>query len=151
MITSGHNAGRSPWRDRPFWWALALGPLAWGVLLAWLGPGRPAAWLERPGLLLWLGFALPALEELAFRGGVQDALGRLTGRRLGPLSLANLGTSVLFAALHLVAHPPLWAAAVFFPSLVFGWSRERCACLAAPIALHAFYNSGYFLLLAAPG
>lgn len=130
--------------------ALAAGPLVWGVLLIWQGPGEPAFWRQRPGLLLWLGLVLPALEELAFRGGVQGWLARLSANRFGPLTAANLGTSALFAALHLFAHPPLWAAAVFFPSLVFGFFRERCACLAAPIALHAFYNSGYFLLLAVP-
>jgi hypothetical protein len=129
---------------------MAAGPLVWGVLWIWLGPGRPGAWLERPTLLLWLALALPVLEELAFRGGVQDILARHTARRLGPLTAANLGTSALFAALHLFAHPPLWAAAVLLPSLLFGYFRERCACLAAPIALHAFYNSGYFLLLAVP-
>ena len=59
---------------------------------------------------------------------------------------ANLLTSLLFTALHFINHAPLWAAAVFFPSLVFGFFKDRTGKLAAPIILHVFYNSGYFWL-----
>ena len=55
-------------------------------------------------------------------------------------------TSLLFTALHFINHAPLWAAAVFFPSLVFGFFKDRTGKLAAPIILHVFYNSGYFWL-----
>ena len=73
---------------------------------------------------------------------------RLKPWRLGPLSHANILTSVLFTALHFINHPPLWAAAVLFPSLVFGLFKDRSGGLAAPIILHVFYNSGYFWLFA---
>lgn len=145
------HAQRRPERDARFALALAAGPVVWIALGTWLGWGAPTVWRNHLGDLLWLGLLLPALEELAFRGGIQDFLGRRTSRRWGPLSAANLGTSALFAALHGWSHPPLWAAAVVPPSLVFGYFRERCACLRAPIALHAFYNSGYFLLFYVPG
>ncbi|MDG1783128.1 MAG: CPBP family glutamic-type intramembrane protease, partial [Porticoccaceae bacterium] len=62
-------------------------------------------------------------------------------------SLANVLTSLLFVAVHLINHPPLWALAVFGPSLVFGYSQERYNHLVAPIILHCSYNAGYFLLL----
>jgi hypothetical protein len=109
-----------------------------------------AEWADRIALLFWVGLALPVLEEVAFRGGIQPGLAGVLPARWGPLSAANLITSGLFAALHLVSHPPLWAAATFFPSLVFGGLRERCQCLAWPVGVHAFYNTGYFVLFGLP-
>ena len=64
---------------------------------------------------------------------------------LGPVLGVGL-TSLLFAGLHFFYHPPLWAALVFFPSLVFGWSLSRYQRVAVPTGLHAYYNAGYFLL-----
>ena len=37
-------------------------------------------------------------------------------------------------------------AAVLLPSLVFGFFKDRSGALWAPMALHVFYNSGYFWL-----
>lgn len=90
----------------------------------------------------------PALEETVFRGLIQGwLLEQPWGwKGLGGISVANGITSLLFAALHLVAHPLLWAAAVSIPSLIFGYFRERHGRLASPIALHCLYNAGYFLL-----
>ena len=61
-------------------------------------------------------------------------------------TLANLATSVLFTALHFVSHPPLWAAGVLLPSLLYGYFRDRHDSVYPAIALHVFYNAGYFLL-----
>jgi membrane protease YdiL (CAAX protease family) len=85
------------------------------------------------------------VEELVFRGLIQDMAHRhFKPWRLGPLSHANILTSVLFTALHFINHPPVWAAAVLIPSLLFGFFKDRTGALAAPILLHTFYNSGYF-------
>ncbi len=65
---------------------------------------------------------------------------------IGPISLANVLTSVAFATLHLLSQPPLWAFLVFFPSLAFGWTREASSGLLLPVVLHVFYNLGFFLL-----
>ena len=78
---------------------------------------------------------------------IQDSLSRrLQAWRFNLLSKANVLTSLLFTALHFFSHSPLWAAAVFLPSLVFGHFRERHNSLVSPIILHAFYNGLYFSL-----
>ena len=64
---------------------------------------------------------------------------------------ANLITSLVFTGLHFIYHPPLWAASVLLPSLVFGYFKDRYRTLTTPIILHVFYNAGYFWLFAPPG
>jgi len=93
------------------------------------------------------------LEEVVFRGIVQEMLFRQPwGRReVGLLSVANLITSILFAGSHFIHHPPLWAILVFFPSLIFGYFKDRYQRLYVPILLHVFYNAGYFLLFKPTG
>ena len=93
----------------------------------------------------------PVLEEIVFRGLIQELVSDYLSRQsLGPLSVANLLTSVLFTALHFLYHPPLWAALVFFPSLVFGFFKDRTRQLTAPIILHIFYNAGFVWLFTTP-
>ena len=90
----------------------------------------------------------PVLEELLFRGLIQGKL--LTWnwgkRQFAGFTLANLATSLLFTALHFASHPPLWAAGVLLPSMLFGYFRDRHDSVYPAIALHVFYNAGYFLL-----
>lgn len=135
------------WRDPLLGLALAAALPVWAALAWWQPPQAAGAGvLAAPAAFLYVALALPILEEAAFRGLVQEGLGRLLRRRWGPLTAANLGQAALFSLLHLPVHPPLWAAAVFGPGLVFGLFRERHGSLATPIALHTFYNGGYFLL-----
>ena len=61
-------------------------------------------------------------------------------------SLANLVTSVFFAAMHLFNQPPLWAASIFVPSLIFGWMRDRYLTIHASTLLHMSYNAGFIVL-----
>jgi len=142
------------WRDAQFGAALMAAPLVWGVM-AWMFPlgfqaGRA---LFEPGPFLLLAGVYPVLEELVFRGGLQGRLREISwgARRFGPLSLANVLTSIVFTALHFFVHPPLAAALVFAPSLVFGYFRDRTNGdrthgLGAPVVLHCWYNAGYFLI-----
>jgi len=102
--------------------------------------------------LLILALLYPILEELVFRGLVQSWLLEKTWGHtswLG-LSLANVFTSLLFMGLHFFQHAPLWAVAVFLPSLIFGYLRELYAEATYPllpsISLHCFYNAGWFYL-----
>jgi uncharacterized protein len=119
----------------PLFWA------AFGLVVGFGGTAPPLT------TLLLLVLVVPVLEELVFRGLVQGALlERWPRQRLGPLSAANALTSFLFAVSHLVYRAPLWAAAVFVPSLVFGYFRERHGTLASPILLHCWYNAGFFWL-----
>jgi len=132
--------------DPRLWAALAVGPVFWLLLpLTGVAPGDPSWVLRQPGVFLSVALLYPLAEEVVFRGLVQEGLAaRLPTRSLGPVSAANLATSALFSALHAFTHPPLWAAAVFVPSLVFGYFKDRHGKLAAPVTLHAFYNAGYF-------
>lgn len=138
-------------RRDPLWWvALAAGPAFWCALSLAGHPVSDLAWpLQAPLAFLLPVVLYPVLEEFVFRGGLQPALAERWPRRWGVLTLANLMTSLAFAGLHFFYHPPLWAAAVFVPSLLFGYFRERHAGLLSPILLHGWYNAGYFLLFGA--
>ncbi|MFK8079962.1 MAG: JDVT-CTERM system glutamic-type intramembrane protease [Granulosicoccus sp.] len=134
------------WTEWPFWLALSLGPMCWIVMFQLGIPlrGGNAPWET----LLWVALLYPVLEEIVFRGGLQTALfSRAVLRRsLMEISLANIVTSVIFAAMHTINQPPLWAALVFFPSLVFGWARDRYLGIQASIVLHIVYNAGFVWL-----
>jgi membrane protease YdiL (CAAX protease family) len=74
------------------------------------------------------------------------------GRRILGISGQNALASLLFAAGHLLI--PIGGVllvsriSVFFPSLIFGWLRERTGTIAAPIVYHAGAN--LMVLFAAP-
>ena len=130
--------------------ALSLGPLFWVALLVSQG-GTPARVSGSASMLILLVLVYPVLEEIVFRGAVQGFLGRRLGGPSGStLTRANLAASILFAAAHVAVRGDLLAASVFFPSLVFGYFRERHATLASPILLHVSYNAGLFLIFGAP-
>lgn len=127
-----------------WWWLLAAAAFPVWLGLAWWTP--PAGgW---PGLMwLQLVVVVPLLEELAFRGGLQGFLLQWPRWR-GPwpgVSPANGLTALLFAALHVPQHGLSWAAAVLLPGLLFGYCYERGGLWPA-IALHVWYNAGYFTL-----
>ena len=136
------------WKDPLFFAAIGVALLYWGVLYAVTQPTPDPAWpLHDPLRFIYPALLYPIIEELIFRGYIQELVQRrLTVWQLGPFSHANILTSLLFTALHFINHPPLWAAAVFIPSLLFGFFKDRSGRLGAPIVLHVFYNSGYFLL-----
>jgi membrane protease YdiL (CAAX protease family) len=136
------------WQDPLFFAALAAALLYWLALYLITQPEVDAGWpFRQPLRFLYPALLYPIVEEWIFRGFVQEfAHRRLPPWRLGPLSHANILTSVLFTALHFINHPPLAAAMVFIPSLIFGFFKDRSGQLAAPTLLHIFYNSGYFWL-----
>lgn len=133
------------WRDTPFYLAILAGPACWLILIT---AGIPVT--GPPALLFWLKLTvlMPVLEEIVFRGGIQSALisRSVFARSWCGVSLANLITSVLFASLHLISQPPVWAALVFIPSLVFGWARDRYNAVLPSVLLHSVYNSGFVWL-----
>ena len=98
--------------------------------------------------LLSLIIVYPVLEEIVFRGAFQSWL--LGIKPLQPsllgITLANVVTSIVFTGFHFINHSPLWAALVFFPSLIFGWARDRFDAIVPAAALHIFYNAGFLLL-----
>lgn len=135
--------------DRWYRLAAAAGVAAAFVLGLLLRGGPGWHWPPAPVALLYVVVA-PVLEEIVFRAGLQDAIAARWTRAWAGLTAANLATALLFAALHLWRHPPLWAAATALPALVFGAAYERHGRrLAAPVGLHALYNAAYLTLVTA--
>ncbi len=130
-----------------------MGLVFWLAFYLWQHP--PMVWhinLASLQTLLMLSLVYPILEELVFRGLIQSWLLEKPWAHpscLG-ISLANILTSLLFMSLHFFQHAPLWAMAVFLPSLIFGYLREHYAQASYPllpsISLHCFYNAGWFYL-----
>ena len=141
-----------PWRDPLFYLALLAGPVCWLALFFILQPVIQWDWpLREPWQFLTPVVFYPVVEEIVFRGFVQELVhDRISSRSFGPLSVANLLTSILFTALHFFYHAPTWAALVFLPSLVFGFFKDRTGGLAVPILLHVFYNAGFLWLFTSP-
>ncbi|MDM5272166.1 JDVT-CTERM system glutamic-type intramembrane protease [Sulfurovum sp. zt1-1] len=100
-------------------------------------------------ILLWGVIIFPVIEELAFRGMIQEYIATKTNRfpLFFYLSLSNILTSVLFAAIHFFYHQAIWVLLVFFPSLVFGYFKEQYQSIVPGIILHAFYNLNFILLV----
>jgi len=84
--------------------------------------------------------ALP--EEWFFRGYFMSRLEQVGFNTL----YANLGTSTLFALLH-VPTQGLFGLSVFFPSLFFGWVYQRNRDLVLVILLHALSNIVFVIYL----
>ena len=100
--------------------------------------------------LFFLIVFYPVVEELAFRGVIQEFIASKTKQypAFYKLTVANIVTSLLFVAMHFVHHTPLWAMLVFIPSLVFGYFKEQYGHIGASIFLHMFYNAcSLFLIL----
>jgi len=153
LASTTHDTPSLP-RDPLFWLALLAGPLCWLLLYLLLQQPAPPRWtwpLAAPAEYLPPVLLYPVLEEIVFRGLLQELVQEYLSRRaFGPLSLANLLTSIIFTAFHFLNHAPVWAALVFFPSLVFGFFKDRHGTLTAPILLHAFYNAGFLLIFTSP-
>ena len=144
----GFQLNRPFHRDPVFLLLLALGPIAWFAMIGVFGV-QPLPWHA-----LWssafLSVALwqPLFEELLFRGLIQGQVQQSVGplKTWHGMSLSNLLTSLLFSVAHLVSHSLTWSLLVFVPSLCFGFARDRFGSVYPSIALHTFYNTGYFLL-----
>jgi len=136
-------------RDRRTWQILGLGvvlALIGGLVIRSAFPPEPVTGLSLAGLALWQ----PLLEEIIFRGILQNALADMVGRRYWQgLSLANLLQAGAFSLSHLVHHSPLWAASVMLPALAFGYLADRQGHVAGAFLAHAAWNLAYFGLIPA--
>lgn len=136
-------------RDGQFRAAFIAAPVFWAALWLYEAPRPEWGWpLIAPDQFLLLVVAYPVLEELVFRGALQ---GWLRSRSWAMtewrhVTVANMITSSVFVLTHLIINPVYLSVAVFIPSLVFGYFRDRYDQLHASIVLHVFYNAGYLLL-----
>ena len=130
--------------------------MVWLALYFLFQAPLPTLWfassLKAFGFFLIPVILYPVLEEIAFRGLVQETFWAQSWGKPAwlKLSVANLLTSVLFVAAHFFYHPPLWALSVFFPSLVFGFFRDKYQSVIPAILLHVFYNLGFIWLFGKP-
>lgn len=134
------HAPNNIWHDRK-WQATA----AAGTLLAFtLGLLSGPLGATVTALLLWV-LIYPLVEEYVFRGMLQPLIARHWPQRWRRLSIANLLTSGVFTLAHVATKGThLLTFGVFFPSLLFGYFRERHNHLLSPIALHILFNGGFF-------
>ena len=138
---------------RKFDWLLGAAflaaPFYWWVLTLFVNStSEPAESSADTKRLLLLVIVYPILEEIVFRGALQGWVRRKSWglrHRFG-VTTANILTSIVFAAFHLIRRPNIWSAGVMLPGLVFGFFRDRYGNLYAPMALHIFYNSGLIWL-----
>ncbi len=136
-------------RDKVYLTAVFLAPFFWFSLYYSGEAMSEADWLSRHFLLfLQLALLYPVVEELVFRGLLQEKLWqtRLSRLSIYCISMPNIVTSIIFTGFHFISHPPVWAVMVIVPSLVFGFFRDRYQHVLPAIILHVFYNGGYFLL-----
>jgi membrane protease YdiL (CAAX protease family) len=96
--------------------------------------------------LVLLVVGAPLLEELIFRGGLQEALLARV-----PPTAANLGTAVAFALAHGMTRAWWLAAAVFVPAFALGWLYQRERRIAPCVAAHAAMNLAWLGVCAACG
>lgn len=151
MHTESFNLAMHVAKDRVFWTAIVFAILFWFGLFTYFEPRFKPLWpLSDPIVFFIPALLYPVLEEIVFRGFIQEHLNNLLiSKRLGPITLANLATSLLFTALHFFYHPPLWATAVFIPSLLFGYFKDKYHSLSPPIVLHVYFNCGYYWIFSA--
>lgn len=87
----------------------------------------------------------PLLEELAFRGGLQElirsGLHRMQVADDRPLSWANLITTAVFCAYHLPSHSFALASMIAIPSLLLGRLYELTRSLKSCVAMHMWFNT----------
>lgn len=99
--------------------------------------------------LFFLIVFYPVIEELAFRGMIQEYIASKTKQysTFYFFTLANILTSVLFVLIHFVHNTPVWALFVFIPSLIFGYFKEQYKSILHSIFLHMFYNACSLFLI----
>ena len=124
----------------------------------WVVSGREARafdglWIIDHGrLFLFQVVAYPVVEELAFRGFMQENLLTipLLRRHIARFTAANIVTSIIFSGLHATMRGSSSAWLVFFPSTIFGFFRDKYNSVRPSIVLHMLFNGGYFWLFGGP-
>lgn len=110
-------------------------PVAHETLAMFLKSPRDGWFVLVAGLVI---IVAPIIEEVIYRGLLQDALARIGLGRWGAIGLV----SIVFALMH-VGNTETHALLVLFVlSLGFGWMYEKTGRLTAPIVMHMAFNAG---------
>lgn len=151
---------RRPWlllgRLDP-WPVVALGVLAAVALVAWvvgMSPDLSQAFAMFPGwpwpvlVVAAVGFSLvnAILEEVAFRGVLQQTLRSWLGPGVWPVLLQGAAFGVLHW--HGVPHGPLGALMAGSWGVMLGWARQRSGGLLTPVLAHVVADAVIFAVLA---
>jgi membrane protease YdiL (CAAX protease family) len=116
------------------------------ILYLVLRPLVEFGWILREPLHFSLVlFVYPVVEEIVFRGWLQQGLYRRISYAISGISAANIITSIVFTIFHFINHSPVWAVAVIVPSIVFGYFRDKYESVLPSIVLHVIYNMTYFI------
>lgn len=143
------DIGLSCWppflKDRLFTAALLAAFPVWALI--WIKAAPTFSVANRSVILVIFITVIwhPILEEILFRGVIQGSLIKkpFGQKTIIGFTIANWSTSLLFAIAHLWYQPVAWALLVFFPSLIYGFFRDRYSSIYPCITLHAVYNGGF--------
>ncbi len=133
-------------KDPLFYIAVALALVFYGVLM--LTTHHLPFITSKPvyKILVSQLFLVAFPEEFFFRGFLIPFIREYIPSQYLGISMANIISAVIFAGLHILYHPFLWAVGTFFPAILFGYFREKHDCLWPAVVLHYIYNVGYFIL-----
>ncbi len=140
------------WTKPDFWIACLAAIIFWLAYGYYFAPEKTNTTPTHFNLLLLI-IIFPVLEEIVFRGLIQESIQQLLAnnhlktRLCWRISRANLITSLFFSVAHLWSQSTLWALAIIVPSVIFGYFKDRYQSLLPSIWLHIFYNLGFYLLL----
>lgn len=139
---AGVRRSEKIYSDKLFLLAVLMG----AVVLTLVHPQMPLFstsiklnWVFLFSLIIWQ----PFIEELLFRGVIQGQLSkyRWGKRAVFHITAANFLTSAAFIVVHLVNSALLWSFAIFIPSLIYGYFRDRFSSVYPSMILHGIYNS----------
>ena len=135
-------------KDRIFLLALFCGFVAWIVIYFTVAPTFSVGQNSIVKILVMTLVFYPVVEEILFRGIIQGFLYERPwgGTKFSGFSTANWLTSLCFVAAHFWYHADLWSISVLFPSLVFGFFRDKYTNIYPSILLHVFYNAGFVFI-----
>ena len=129
-----------------FGFAMLAGIVVVWVMHSWVQP-YPVdvrfSWTQLLSLIIWQ----PLVEEVLFRGIIQGQISKRDwgSRAWRGITNANIITSILFVAIHMINSSPLFALTVIVPSLVFGYFRDYCNSVYPSIIIHSTYNAMVFV------
>lgn len=135
-------------RDRFYWVTMVAAFLFCASYTLLLNKSIDVSWITiQPERLLLLVVIYPLLEEATFRGFLQGFLlrNKLCRLKWRGISAANIITSIVFSFAHILYHSTAWSLAVFIPSIIFGYFREKYGSIKPGIALHAIFNLIFYL------
>ena len=137
-------------QDIHWYAALLLALIFWFLYGLVINPLHINNVFEPLNIILFSIILYPIVEEIVFRGLIQEYFNKqdVFKRKVFFATLSNIATSGLFALSHLLNQELLWALLTFFPSLIFGYFKDRHHSLLPSISLHIIYNFGFFTLIA---